>query len=58
MIKIKKQTGQQTNKKKQTNKHFLKSYISQPNQVGSSQNFQGISLLVSQDDKNKQQKYL
>ena len=38
----------QTNK--QTNKHFLKSYISQPNQVGSSWNFQGTFLWVFQDD--------
>ena len=37
---------------KQTNKqiNMLRSYISQPNHVRSSQNFQGIFLWVSQDD--------
>ena len=56
MIKIKKTPGQQTNK--HTNKQiniFLKSYISQPNQVKSSQNFQGIFLWEFQDDLNKKQ---
>ena len=48
MIQMKK-----TNKQnKQTNKHLLKYYISQPNQVQSSRNFQGIFLWVFQDDQN------
>ena len=55
MIKVKnEQVNKQTNK--QTNKQIcFRSWISQPNQVGSSQNFQGIFLCVSWDDLNKKQ---
>ena len=56
MIKTKnKQIYKQTNKQtKQIN--IFRSYISQPNQVGSSRNFQGIFLWVFQDDLNKKNK--
>ena len=49
---LKQKTNKSINKQtnKQTNKHFFKSYISQPNQVGSSWDFQGIFLWVFQDD--------
>ena len=50
----KKQTHKQTKTKKNKQiykqTHIFRSYISEPNQVGSSQNFEGIFLWVSQDD--------